>query len=193
MRVSFINLLTALGALASLATAYRDDYTFAARDYLDELTTSKRSLDRREMLADIAIRDLLDELADRLEARAPGDQIQCSSCSMKFPGTSEGHKQINDEVEPASILLGSYHHVLVPIAPSPTTHLAVCNVGSVRHMSSSLASPTQRPHRRTAQHLRTSDVRLGSLSLISSSPIYIHTSSSASFGRDIDPLLLTSL
>ncbi|KAF6743717.1 hypothetical protein DFP72DRAFT_1098399 [Ephemerocybe angulata] len=70
MRVSFINLLTALGALASLANAYHDDYTFAARDYLDELTTSTRSLDRREILADIATRDLLAEVADRLEARS---------------------------------------------------------------------------------------------------------------------------
>ncbi|KAF6761024.1 hypothetical protein DFP72DRAFT_1062734 [Ephemerocybe angulata] len=68
MRVSFIHLLTALGALASLANAYHDDYTFAARD-LDELTT----LYRREILADIATRDLLAEVADRLEARARGD------------------------------------------------------------------------------------------------------------------------
>ncbi|KAF6744771.1 hypothetical protein DFP72DRAFT_1078113 [Ephemerocybe angulata] len=45
MHVSFINLLTALGALASLANAYHNDYTFAARDNLDELTTSTRSLD----------------------------------------------------------------------------------------------------------------------------------------------------
>ncbi|KAF6746625.1 hypothetical protein DFP72DRAFT_1075569 [Ephemerocybe angulata] len=45
-------------------------------------------------------------------------------------------------------------------------------------MPSSLASPT--------------DVRSGSLSSISSSPISIYTSSSASFGRDMDPLLLTA-
>ncbi|KAF6750072.1 hypothetical protein DFP72DRAFT_1072688 [Ephemerocybe angulata] len=69
MRVSFIHLLTALGALASLANAYHDDYTFAARDYLDELTT----LDRREILADFATRDLLAEVAARLEARDQGD------------------------------------------------------------------------------------------------------------------------
>ncbi|KAF6764588.1 hypothetical protein DFP72DRAFT_1040325 [Ephemerocybe angulata] len=114
IRVSFINLLTALRALASLATAYRDDvgvplahkdnkfshsihpysqYTFAARDNLGELTTSMRSLDRREMLADIATRDLLDELADRLEARGLGGPIKCSFCSKKFPGTADGpHK-----------------------------------------------------------------------------------------------------
>ncbi|KAF6744561.1 hypothetical protein DFP72DRAFT_857354 [Ephemerocybe angulata] len=65
MRVSFIHLLTALGALTSFANAYHDDYTFSARD-LDELTT----LYRREILADIATRDLLAEVAGRLEARA---------------------------------------------------------------------------------------------------------------------------
>ncbi|KAF6750591.1 hypothetical protein DFP72DRAFT_1072293 [Ephemerocybe angulata] len=64
MRVSFIHLLTALGALASFANAYHDDYTFSARD-LDELTT----LYRREILADFTTRDLLAEVAGRLEAR----------------------------------------------------------------------------------------------------------------------------
>ncbi|KAF6757021.1 hypothetical protein DFP72DRAFT_1066394 [Ephemerocybe angulata] len=98
MRVSFIHLLTALGALASLANAYHDDYTFAARDNLDELTTSTRSLDRREILADIAIRDLLDELAFRLEARAPGGPIKCSFCSKEFPGTQDGHTQLSNHI-----------------------------------------------------------------------------------------------
>ncbi|KAF6749997.1 hypothetical protein DFP72DRAFT_851973 [Ephemerocybe angulata] len=129
MRVSFINLLTALGALASLATAYRDDYTFAARDYLDELTTSTRSLDRREMLADIAIRDLLDELADRLEARAPGDQIQCSSCSMKFPGTSEGHKQMTGILQ----VLGLTNYLASQkVAQTSSVHLELRSPGLAR-------------------------------------------------------------
>ncbi|KAF5313624.1 hypothetical protein D9611_010065 [Ephemerocybe angulata] len=70
-----------------------------------------------------------------------------------------------------------------PISPSATTD-------QLRHMSSSLASPTQRPHRRTSQHLRTSDARLGSPSSIPSSPTSIHSSSSAIFERDIEPLLL---
>ncbi|KAF6744563.1 hypothetical protein DFP72DRAFT_1176824 [Ephemerocybe angulata] len=87
MRVSFIHLLTALGALASLANAYHDDYTFAARDNLDELTT----LDRREILADIATRDLLAEVAGRLEAR--GAAWKCRSCQVAFGDTEEGHKQ----------------------------------------------------------------------------------------------------
>ncbi|KAF6744810.1 hypothetical protein DFP72DRAFT_857113 [Ephemerocybe angulata] len=96
MRVSFINLLTALGALASLANAYHDDYTFAARDNLDELTTSMRSLDRREILADIATRDLLAEVTDRLEARSrdqdPYPPFRClfQHCGATFPGTKEG-------------------------------------------------------------------------------------------------------
>ncbi|KAF6746681.1 hypothetical protein DFP72DRAFT_1076195 [Ephemerocybe angulata] len=98
MRVSFIHLLTALGAFASLANAYHDDYTFAARDNLNKLTTSTRSLDRREILADIATRDLLDELAVRLEARAPGDPIKCSVCDKKFPGTADGHTKLSNHI-----------------------------------------------------------------------------------------------
>ncbi|KAF6755548.1 hypothetical protein DFP72DRAFT_1169451 [Ephemerocybe angulata] len=74
-------------------------------------------------------------------------------------------------------------HRPAPISPSATTD-------QLRHMSSSLASPTQRPHRRTSQHLRTSDARLGSPSSIPSSPTSIHSSSSAIFERDIEPLLL---
>ncbi|KAF6742696.1 hypothetical protein DFP72DRAFT_1179093 [Ephemerocybe angulata] len=88
MRVSFINLLTVIGALASFANGYRDDYAFAARDILDELTASTRSLDRREILADITTRDLLHEVADRLEARGPK---QCAYCKKPFPDTPEGH------------------------------------------------------------------------------------------------------
>ncbi|KAF6746091.1 hypothetical protein DFP72DRAFT_1175744 [Ephemerocybe angulata] len=68
-------------------------------------------------------------------------------------------------------------HRPAPISPSATTD-------QLRHMSSSLASPTQRPHR------RTSDARLGSPSSIPSSPTSIHSSSSAIFERDIEPLLL---
>ncbi|KAF6755570.1 hypothetical protein DFP72DRAFT_1008603 [Ephemerocybe angulata] len=74
-------------------------------------------------------------------------------------------------------------HRPAPISPSATTD-------QLRHMSSSLASPTQRPHRRTSQHLRTSDARLGSPSSIPSSPTSIHSSSSAIFERDIEPLLV---
>ncbi|KAF6755565.1 hypothetical protein DFP72DRAFT_1169457 [Ephemerocybe angulata] len=93
MRVSFIHLLTALGALASLANAYHDDYTFAARDYLDELTT----LDRREILADIATRDLVAEVAGRLEARSggldPNAPFECNRCHRTFPRTKAGNKE----------------------------------------------------------------------------------------------------
>ncbi|KAF5313726.1 hypothetical protein D9611_010070 [Ephemerocybe angulata] len=71
------------------------------------------------------------------------------------------------------------HHP-APISPSATTD----------QLRSSLASPTQRPHRRTSQLLRTSDARLGSPSSIPSSPTSIHSSSSAIFERDIEPLLL---
>ncbi|KAF6741404.1 hypothetical protein DFP72DRAFT_1084042 [Ephemerocybe angulata] len=60
-------------------------------------------------------------------------------------------------------------HRLAPISPSATTY-------QLRHMSSSLASPTQRPHRRTSQHLRTSDAS-GSPSWIPSSPTFIHSCS----------------
>ncbi|KAF6746584.1 hypothetical protein DFP72DRAFT_855288 [Ephemerocybe angulata] len=115
MRVSFIHLLTALGALASLANAYHDDvgaplpykvatnahiqviypypqYTFAARDNLDELTT----FDRREILADITTRDLLAELAGRLEARSgdrdPYPQFKCLACGATFAGIKAGQK-----------------------------------------------------------------------------------------------------
>ncbi|KAF6759322.1 hypothetical protein DFP72DRAFT_1043381 [Ephemerocybe angulata] len=97
MRVSFINLLAALGALASLVNAYHDDYAFAARDYLDELTTSTRSLDRREILADIATRDLLYEVADRLEARSgdPYPQFKCLVCGATFAGTKGGQKSMS--------------------------------------------------------------------------------------------------
>ncbi|KAF6749181.1 hypothetical protein DFP72DRAFT_1168729 [Ephemerocybe angulata] len=98
MRVSFIHLLTALGALASLANAYHDDYTFAARDYLDELTT----LDRREILADIATRDLVAEVAGRLEARSshldPNPRYKCNRCNKTFPRTTAGDKDYSSHV-----------------------------------------------------------------------------------------------
>ncbi|KAF5339821.1 hypothetical protein D9611_009147 [Ephemerocybe angulata] len=89
MRVSFLNLLTALGALCSLAKAYHDDYIFGARDNLDEFTSSTRSLDRREILADIASRDLLDEVADRLEARG----WRCLACDKYFEYGKVGDKE----------------------------------------------------------------------------------------------------
>ncbi|KAF5338202.1 hypothetical protein D9611_014607 [Ephemerocybe angulata] len=96
MRVSFIHLLTALGALASLANAYHDDYTFSARDNLDELST----FDRREILADITTRDLLAELAGRLEARSgdPYPQFKCLVCGATFAGTRAGQKSYSAHV-----------------------------------------------------------------------------------------------
>ncbi|KAF6749996.1 hypothetical protein DFP72DRAFT_1072611 [Ephemerocybe angulata] len=87
--------------------------------------------------------------------------------------------QINDEVE-----LNRHQSLLAPTttSSSPEPHRPPippsATSDQLRHMLTSLASPT--------------DVRSGSLSSISSSPIYIHTSSSASFGRDIDLLLLTA-
>ncbi|KAF6749999.1 hypothetical protein DFP72DRAFT_517148 [Ephemerocybe angulata] len=97
--------------------------------------------------------------------------------------------QINDEVEPASILVGSHHHVLVP--QSPITH------HPSRHLQRWISSDTcraglapQRPHRRTSQHLRTSDASLGSPSSIPSSPTFIRSSSSAILERDLELLLL---
>ncbi|PPQ75367.1 hypothetical protein CVT26_015504 [Gymnopilus dilepis] len=62
----------------------------------------------------------------------------------------------------------------------------------MRRMTSNspLASPTS-DQRRTSQHLRTADPRVGSRSpnSIPSSPTSIHSSSSAIFERDIEPLI----
>ncbi|KAF6744769.1 hypothetical protein DFP72DRAFT_857075 [Ephemerocybe angulata] len=53
---------------------------------------------QREILADIATRDLLYEVADRLEARSgdPYPQFKCRACGATFSGTKEGQILVRD-------------------------------------------------------------------------------------------------
>ncbi|TEB27623.1 hypothetical protein FA13DRAFT_1816316 [Coprinellus micaceus] len=86
--------------------------------------------------------------------------------------------------------------------PPATSPQGSTNTADLRHMTSSAGlamsslSPTAtsptRPGRRTSQHLRTTGERslgVGSPSSIPSSPTSIHSSSSAIFERDIEPML----
>ncbi|KAF8180632.1 hypothetical protein BJ912DRAFT_907208 [Pholiota molesta] len=78
-----------------------------------------------------------------------------------------------------------------PSSPSPpATAASPPPPIDLRHMTSAtaLVSPG---HRRTSQHLRTGDPRVGgsSASSIPSSPTSVHSSSSAIFERDIEPLV----
>ncbi|KAF5320422.1 hypothetical protein D9611_010662 [Ephemerocybe angulata] len=57
-------------------------------------------------------------------------------------------------------------HCSSPISPSKASN-------QLRQTLSFTDGPASSSHRWTSQHLRTSDLRLGSLSSISSSPIYI--------------------
>ncbi|KAF9477279.1 hypothetical protein BDN70DRAFT_896658 [Pholiota conissans] len=82
------------------------------------------------------------------------------------------------------VLLGSSSPPTAPTtAPPPPPPI------DLKHMTSStaLVSPG---HRRASQHLRTGDPRVGSsASSIPSSPTSVHSSSSAIFERDIEPLV----
>ncbi|KAF6751862.1 hypothetical protein DFP72DRAFT_1135088 [Ephemerocybe angulata] len=69
MRVSLITLLPIAISLASFASAHHDN---EARKYVDNLSSrgfDDYTLEHREVLEDIATRDLLDELEDRLARR----------------------------------------------------------------------------------------------------------------------------
>ncbi|KAF6745761.1 hypothetical protein DFP72DRAFT_1076911 [Ephemerocybe angulata] len=85
MRVSLITLLPIAISLASFANAHHD-HKNEARKYVDDLSSrgfDDYTLERREVLEDIATRDLLDELKDRLARRG---QFQCPVAGCNFVG-----------------------------------------------------------------------------------------------------------
>ncbi|KAF6752535.1 hypothetical protein DFP72DRAFT_1133725 [Ephemerocybe angulata] len=107
MRLSFITLLPIALSLASFASAYHDvrnslwlapliilitslqnplQHTNEAREYVNDLRSrvfDDYTLERREVLEDIATRDLLDELEDRLARRG---RFLCTVAGCNFVG-----------------------------------------------------------------------------------------------------------
>ncbi|KAF6765297.1 hypothetical protein DFP72DRAFT_1057900 [Ephemerocybe angulata] len=72
-------------AVATFATAHPDKYGLSndARDYIDDLNT-------REVLSPLSVRELLDELTDRLEQR-DGMCMYCAKQNVKKGGTCKQH------------------------------------------------------------------------------------------------------
>ncbi|KAF6759206.1 hypothetical protein DFP72DRAFT_1102452 [Ephemerocybe angulata] len=74
MRVSAFTLISVAASLATYVAASSKS-TYDARELLDEFATRDLeafdyALERREIIADLSTRDLIDELSDRLERRA---------------------------------------------------------------------------------------------------------------------------
>ncbi|KAF6741835.1 hypothetical protein DFP72DRAFT_861430 [Ephemerocybe angulata] len=96
MRLSLIALIP-LTAFLSVVHA-RSDYTYEAREHIDELATRAFEgsvLTTRQDLADLSTRDLLNELGDRLQRRL-GDKRRflCVTCSKHFVGAKNANKHV---------------------------------------------------------------------------------------------------
>ncbi|KAF6760976.1 hypothetical protein DFP72DRAFT_843231 [Ephemerocybe angulata] len=89
MRVS-LALIPVVAALVSYVNAHSDPF-FDAREYIDDLVAREdgytETLERREIMADISTRELIQELSERLERRAPEKLKQCKFCKRTFTGT----------------------------------------------------------------------------------------------------------
>ncbi|KAF6755545.1 hypothetical protein DFP72DRAFT_896015 [Ephemerocybe angulata] len=89
MRVSLHTLLSVAISLVSIVNAHKD-HAFEAREYVDELTAREEAyntLERRELFADIATRELIDELSDRLERRL---KFMCTRCRASLADSKNG-------------------------------------------------------------------------------------------------------
>ncbi|KAF6750999.1 hypothetical protein DFP72DRAFT_1172615 [Ephemerocybe angulata] len=74
MRVSAFTLISIVASLATYVAAYSSKSAYTARELVDEFATRDLeafdyALERREILADLSTRNLIDELSDRLERR----------------------------------------------------------------------------------------------------------------------------
>ncbi|KAF6749381.1 hypothetical protein DFP72DRAFT_541816 [Ephemerocybe angulata] len=89
MRVSAFALISVAASLATYVAAYSSESTYDARELLDEFATRDLeafdyALERREIIADLSTRDLIDELSDRLERRAdkPLKLLKANACGF---------------------------------------------------------------------------------------------------------------
>ncbi|KAF5310418.1 hypothetical protein D9611_012281 [Ephemerocybe angulata] len=87
MRLSLIALVPLTALLSSVVHA-RSDYTYEAREHIDELATrafDDSLLTTRQDLADLSTRDLLNELQDRLQRRESTLERLKRWLKMKWP------------------------------------------------------------------------------------------------------------
>ncbi|KAF6746689.1 hypothetical protein DFP72DRAFT_1175535 [Ephemerocybe angulata] len=97
MRVgSLLSLVPLVLSLRSLANTHSiGDHTLESRDFIDELRIREpefNSLDPRNTLSDISIRELIDELSDRLERRA--FKFTCKRCKTGFDVLPSGDRGV---------------------------------------------------------------------------------------------------
>ncbi|KAF6752507.1 hypothetical protein DFP72DRAFT_905009 [Ephemerocybe angulata] len=79
MRLSLLALIPIAASLFTYVSAHYDD-AFEGREYVDEVVVTRsldETLERREVLAGITSRELLDELSERLERR---EWVVCEGC-----------------------------------------------------------------------------------------------------------------
>ncbi|KAF6750959.1 hypothetical protein DFP72DRAFT_908929 [Ephemerocybe angulata] len=79
MRIQFLALLSTFVSLACLSSAHHE-HSVDSRELVDALSTG--DLPTRD-LGDISMREIIDELSERLERRGPGRWC-CPECGKEF-------------------------------------------------------------------------------------------------------------
>ncbi|KAF6752586.1 hypothetical protein DFP72DRAFT_1171472 [Ephemerocybe angulata] len=98
MRVSAFTLISIVASLATYVAAHSPESTYDARELVDEFATRDLeafdyALERREILADLTTRDLIDELSDRLARRGGGNSkekgFKCPYCGKVYQNEAD--------------------------------------------------------------------------------------------------------